>query len=181
MTTEKGMKKAKLNISKEPRCHDLESIGSIVMPMIKGVMSAEDLVAADVMLNWGGIIGSEIASFCNPLKVKYNPRENCRILYVEVPIGGFALEMQHRENYILEKINSYFGYRAVHKLNISQSASMQPRGIFPQLQEKKKKAELTADDEKYLLELVEGITDEKLKEILIKLGKSVIQSQRGEE
>ena len=47
-----------------------------------------------------------------------------------------------------------------------------------------KKAEpeikLSQNEEKYLNELADGIKDEKLKEILTKLGKSVVLSNRGE-
>lgn len=48
----------------------------------------------------------------------------------------------------------------------------------------RKKAEpeikLSQNEEKYLNELADGIKDEKLKEILTKLGKSVVLSNRGE-
>ena len=172
------MKKIKLHISDEPHCREFESLGSIFIPLVKGLMSAEDFVEADIMLNWVDIVGEDIASFCSPLKVRFNPKENQRTLFVEVPVGGFALEMQHREKYILEKINAYFGYKAVHKLNISQNIEMKPHTFF----RKKEKPEmkLNSDEEKYLNELTEGINDEKLKKILTKLGKSVILSNRGE-
>lgn len=172
------MKKIKLHISDEPHCRELESLGSIFVPLVRGLMSAEDFVEADIMLNWVDIAGEELASFCSPLKVRFNPKDCQRTLFVEVPAGGFALEMQHREGYILEKINAYFGYKAVHRLNVSQNIKMRPR-VFV-----RKKAEseikLSQNEEKYLNELADGIKDEKLKEILTKLGKSVVLSNRGE-
>lgn len=39
---------------------------------------------------------------------------------------------------------------------------------------------MSQNEEKYLNELADGIKDEKLKEILTKLGKSVVLSNRGE-
>lgn len=171
------MKKVKLNISDKPHSNDLESLGSIFAPLIKGVASAEDLIEADVMFRWREVAGSELASFSSPLKVKFNPRDNIRTLYLEVPFGGYALEMQHREEYIIEKINAYFGYKAIHKLNISQNIRMQPKNIIAP--EQKTEEILEKREEEYLCAAVKEIKDEKLKEILIKLGKSVIISNRG--
>jgi hypothetical protein len=39
--------------------------------------------------------------------------------------------------------------------------------------------DLTAEDKKYLENMAEDIKDEKLKEILIKIGESVISSNKG--
>lgn len=158
----------------------MESLGNIFVPIMKGVLSAEDFVEADILLRWLDVVGEEIASFCNPLKTRFNPKENIRTLYVEVPVGGFALELRHRENYILEKINAYFGYKAIHKLNIAQNMNMSVRSIRTKKEEKIEKP-LEETEKKYLSELISGINDEKLREILTKLGKSVILSNKGDE
>lgn len=173
------MKKNKIHISEERHSKDLESLGNIFIPIMRGVLSAEDFVEADIMLHWLDVIGEEIASFCNPLKTRFNVKENIRTLYVEVPVGGFALELRHKENYILEKINAYFGYKAVHKLNIAQNMNMSVRHISAKKEEKIEKP-LEETEKKYLSELISGIDDEKLREILTKLGKSVILSNKGD-
>lgn len=172
------MKKNKINISEERHSNDLESLGNVFIPIMKGVLSTEDFVEADIMLHWVDIIGKEFAIFCNPIKTRFNPKESVRTLYIEVPVGGFALEVRHKENYILEKINAYFGYKAVHKLNISQNMNMTP--CYLQIK-KEDKAEIRLDEaeEKYLAELTNGIKDEKLRKILTNLGKSVILSNKG--
>lgn len=172
------MKKKKIHISEERHSRDLESLGNIFIPIMKGVMSAEDFVEADVIMHWVDIVGGELAGFCNPLKVRYDVKDNTRTLFVEVPVGGFALELRHREDYILEKVNAYFGYKAIHKLNISQNANMKVHSFILKGQ-KKEQRELDASEQNYLSELVSEIKDEKLREILVKLGKSVILSNKG--
>ena len=174
------MKKNKIHISEERHSQDLESLGSIFMPIMKDAMSAEDFVEADIIWHWRDIIGDELACFTNPVKTKFNPRDNLRTLYIEVPAGGFALELHHREDYILKTVNAYFGYQAVHKLNIAQNINMSLNKKFlPKQTEKEQKLE--ESEEKYLAELVAEIKDEKLREILVKLGKSVILSKKGVE
>lgn len=171
------MKKYKLNISEEHHCRDLESISSIFMPIVKDMITAEDLVGIDIVLNWQKVIGEEIASFCNPLKTKYNQKDNSRTLYVEVPVGGFALELQHKENYILDKINSYIGYKAIHKLNISQNMNMQPK-VITNKKPQTKELELTEEQKNYLQNVTKEIKDEKLRKILINIGQNVIAEQK---
>jgi len=171
------MKKYKINISSEPHSNDLESIGSIFVPLIKNALSAEDLVGVEVLLNWRDIVGKEIFAFCSPLKTKFDPKNTIRTLYIEVPTGGFALEIQHKENYILSKINSYFGYNAVHKLNISQNANMKIRDFSAQ-ENAHQDFNLTEEDEQYLQDITTEIKDENLKKILIKIGKNVIKSTK---
>jgi len=171
------MKKYKINISEERHSSDLESLGSIFMPIIKNSLSAEDLIGTDIILNWRNIIGNEMATFCQPLNTKYNPHTNCRTLYIETPVGGFALEIQHRENYILEKINAYFGYQAIHKLNISQNANIRPM-FTGKKAENTQELEVSEEDKKYLMQLTEEIKDEKLRENLIKIGKKILLANK---
>jgi hypothetical protein len=175
----KTMKKYKLNISKEPHCCELESLGSIFIPLVKSALSAEDLVGVDILLNWRDIVGNEIFSYCQPIKTKFNPKDNNRTLYLEVPSGGFALEIQHKEKYIIDKINSYFGYNTIHKINITQNINMQ----IKQNNEEKyvaKDKKISEEDEKYLLSLITEIKDDKLRENLVKIGKNVILSEKGD-
>lgn len=174
------MKKKKIHISSERHSRDFESLGNVFIPIMKEVMSAEDFIEADVIMHWIDIVGEELAGFCNPLKTRFDIKDNTRTLYMEVPVGGFALELRHREDYILEKVNAYFGYKAVHKLNISQNANMKLRGVVCK-KCKKEEQKLNASEENYLSELTAEIKDEKLREILIKLGKSVILSNKGAE
>lgn len=173
------MKKYKINISDEPHCNELESIGSIFIPIIKDMISAEDLLGTDIILNWKDIVGKDLAVFCNPLKTKFDSKKNCRTLYVEVPAGGFALEVQHNEKYILDKINAYIGYQAVQKLNIMQNMSMQPRLIsVEESNTKNNEVKLTEEQEKYLQSISEEIKDEKLRKILINIGQNVLTEKK---
>ena len=167
------MKKCHINISEERHSCDLESIGSIFMPIVKNAISSEDLISTDIMYKWQDIVGHEISCFCYPLRAKYNPKNNIRTLYVEVPIGGYAIEIQHKESYILNKINAYFGYQAIHKINVSQNANLQPVLVSGALNEVKE-VELSKEDMNYLLDLTGEIKDEKLRENLIKIGKRII-------
>lgn len=171
------MKKYKINISSERHNRDLESLGSIFIPLVEGAVSSDDLIGVDIILHWEDIAGKDIYNFSYPKQTKFNPKTNMRTLYIDVPVGGFALELQHKENYILNKINAYFGYNAVHKLNINQDMNMLPKDFGSESSPKKEKM-LTPEEEKYLQELLQDIKDEKLKEILTNLGKNILTDKK---
>ena len=165
-------KKLKIKISDERHNQDLESLGSIFMPIMKDAFSSEDFVETDIMLNWVNIVGEDISLYCTPTSIKYNLKSNQRIINVEVPIGGFALELQHKEQYILDKINAFLGYKGVHKLSITQNANKVIKNKH--IKKENTKNKLNREDKEYIEELSNGIKDDKLKEILIKLGENVI-------
>ncbi|MBQ2884563.1 MAG: DUF721 domain-containing protein [Alphaproteobacteria bacterium] len=173
-------KKININISEDRHCNEFESIGSIFRPIIKDALASDDLIEVDVMLNWVDIVGENISAYSRPIKAIYDHKNDTRTLSIDVPVGGFALEIQHKEQYILGKINSYFGYRAIHKLKINQNINMKPSFINTIISNKKER-DLHEDEKKYLKELTEGIEDEKIKEILIKIGKNVILSKKEEQ
>lgn len=166
-----------MNISSERHGCDLESLGSIFIPLVEGAVSSDDLVGVEITLHWQDIVGKDIFNFSTPKQTKFNPKTNMRTLYIDVPVGGFALELQHKENYILNKINAYFGYNAVHKLNINQDMNMLPKKPTNNLPSAPKR-ELTPEEEKYLHEILDEIKDEKLREILTNLGKNIMTDKK---
>ena len=51
-------KNIKINISEEPRCKGLESIGSVFMPLMKGVLSTDDLILDFVVFGCNVVFAS---------------------------------------------------------------------------------------------------------------------------
>lgn len=84
--------------------------------------------AAALLTDWAAIAGSDIAGFSAPERLKW-PRERdgqeggghsggTLILRVE---GPRAIELQHRLPQLIERINSYFGFRAVAQVRLRQA------------------------------------------------------------
>jgi len=84
--------------------------------------------AAALLTDWAAIAGSDIAGFSAPERLKW-PRQRGEpdgggetagtlILRVE---GPRAIELQHRLPQLIERINSYFGFRAVAQVRLRQA------------------------------------------------------------
>ena len=97
-----------------------------------------------------------------------------------MPSGAFALEIQHREKFILEKINTYFGYNAVSQLKIIQNSGLDIESLTSIHQPPEKKTLVTGEEENYINSLAEEVSSPLLKEILVKLGKSVFSDNKSE-
>jgi len=133
----------------------------------------------EILSHWQDIVGADLAAYSFPEKIEF--RQNAKsggIAHLIVPSGAFALELQHREKQIISKINTYFGYNAVCGIRIRQD------GEFNFISQGKKSEKdknppllVNDDDKKYITEISSEVKDEKLKEILIKLGYSVFNQK----
>ena len=65
------------------------------------------LAEAGVLTDWPSIVGEALAARCQPVKLTGSGRGHGGILHVHVA-GSAALELQHSEPQLLERINSLF-------------------------------------------------------------------------
>ena len=119
---------------------------------------------------WEEIVGSFFAQYSEPYKITNLPRyyegdENKyheKILYVNVASAA-ALEFQHFQNKIIEKINSFFGYEAVQKIKL---VSFEEKN--QEFKDKQSKNDVTKNKYK---KQISDIKNEKIKDSLIKFSK----------
>lgn len=69
---------------------------------------------ASILTRWSDIVGKELALKSCPEKVS---REGVLTLRVE---GSFALEFQHMEPQLLERIATHFGHKAISRISLRQ-------------------------------------------------------------
>lgn len=95
--------------------------------------------AAALLTGWAAIAGADIAGFSAPERLKWPRRPEdpaaetsgqgaTLILRVD---GPRALELQHRLPQLTERINAYFGFRAVAKIRLYQAPLEAPAKPYP--------------------------------------------------
>jgi hypothetical protein len=98
--------------------HGLRSVAEPVARITRPILRRRGLANAQVVAKWHEIIGPQLASQSIPQR--YVPdRHGGGTLHIRVG-GGWATEMQHLEPQIIERINGFFGYRAVTRLALVQ-------------------------------------------------------------
>ena len=80
---------------------------------------------ASLLLEWPAVVGAELAGRTVPDKLVRRRGRDGALLHIRVA-AGWAVEVQHTAPAIVERINGFFGYRAVEDLRIVQGLRDRP-------------------------------------------------------
>ena len=90
---------------------------------------------SNIVDNWTKMVSKKIADACYPITVKMGKemREGTLVLNV---IHGKELEVEYEKNEIMDKINSFFGYKCINNviLKIVQD-TVKPKKSFPKIKD----------------------------------------------
>lgn len=103
------------------RGYGLRALGGSLGAVTKRAFARRGLTGADIARQWPAIVGRELAAHCRPRQLRFPKSGEAvdgRLTLRVAP--GWALEVQHLEPLMLERINGYFGYRAVARLVLQQ-------------------------------------------------------------
>lgn len=160
-------------VTAKSRLSYAKAVGSFVPRLTRKVFEKFGFSAAALITDWPEIAGPEIAAWCQPERLKWprapegdraesSSRRPSATLLLRVDPAR-ALDIQYRERQILERINSYFGYRAVGELRVVQ-APLEPRETPRQALTRKPAAPPPAPSPE-----LSQITDEPLRAALARL------------
>lgn len=145
--------------------------GEAVPALVSPALRRRGFARTDIVLRWPEIVGQALADACRPERLNW-PRgeaaaDEGAVLHLVVA-PGWATEVQHLEPLILERVNRFFGWRAVTRLRLRQGA-LAPlrRRAGPRLKA------LSADDAALIERVVGGIDDARLRATLRRLGTSI--------
>ena len=95
----------------------LRPLSNTLPPQIKKVLKKNGFNLSSIVDNWTNIVGSDISNNCYPINVKSqgNSKEVALILNV---IHGKEIDIEYNRKNIIDKINSYFGYIFINKIQI---------------------------------------------------------------
>ncbi len=127
----------------------------------------------EIVTRWREIAGSEFSRFTMPIRLSYKRGENRRATLHLLVEGAFASHVQHLSPLIIEKVNMFYGYETVAKINIHQGrVKDRESNVYY-------KPEPAPPEIKDLIKtLVDSTHDERLKEALRSLGESVLVDKK---
>ena len=158
-----------------------QSVGDAVKKINRNFSSKHGKLEFIIHSNWSKIVGSYFNDFSEPKNISRIPNyendlgEIIHKNYLNVSVSPAAsVEFQHFKDTIIEKINSYFGYKAVIDLRISQNYV--PKSNNNKYQKGQKK--IDQFDEKIIKNEVETMKNVDLKESLINLGINITKGSQ---
>ena len=149
-----------------------KALGLTLGRLTRPVLKKRGAALADILSRWGEIAGPLLGNETQPERLIYAAGAgHAAILEIAVS-PAFALELQHLSPLIVEKVNGYFGYRAISGLRLKQMpirrASESPVSTAP------KPRPLTQAEQAELAALLDGIGDRDLRQALESLGRSLL-------
>lgn len=126
------------------------------------------LAEAKLLTDWASVIGETIAASCQPVSLN---RQG--VLRLDVS-GGAALELQHAELQVIERINTFFGRPTVSRLHLRQ-APLRRRRLTPP---PAPPPPLDAAEKAAIGKAVEGVDDPALRDALASLGQTLGQKAK---
>jgi hypothetical protein len=155
----------------EARRGRLQMVGA-VLPRIAGkTLGKRGFGEAQLVRHWTEIVGERLAKDATPLKLNF-PRGGRRDGTLKLRVApGIALEIQHDEPVLLERINGFFGYRVVARLSLQQTGPA-PSARPPRRQP------LSEAETAELERRVDAIADTGLRTALMRLGAAILATQR---
>ena len=92
---------------------------------VADALARQGFASTGIVTHWAEIVGAEIATHAEPMRMSWPrrvhedaPEPATLVLRVEGPV---ALEIQHLPGVIIEKVNRFFGWRAVGRIQIRQA------------------------------------------------------------
>ena len=95
----------------------LRPLSSTLPPKIKKVLKKNGFNLSSIVDNWTNIVGSDISNNCYPINVKAQGNSKEVALLINV-IHGKEIDIEYNRKNIIDKVNSYFGYIFINKIQI---------------------------------------------------------------
>ena len=132
------------------------------------------LAEARLLTDWPAIVGPALAARCQPVRLSGARDGQGGVLWVHVS-GASALELQHSEPQVIERINTHFGHTAVTRLRLQQAPLPRPARPAPA---PPPPPPPSAERLAAIEATVAGVTEPELRAALTSLGRT-LASRRG--
>ena len=101
-------------------------LADLIGPAIAPLLAKQGFGESEIIMAWPDIAGQRYAAISEPVRLQWPPRGPSRdpgmplqpaILHIRVD-GGLAIELQHMQDIIIERVNRHLGWRCVARLAI---------------------------------------------------------------
>ncbi len=172
-TTKKTKGKPRGITPSEKRTRWAKPLAQPIDRLTKGLLGKHGFTHAQIVTGWPDIVGAEMARHTQPEKIVFS-RDGVSggTLHLKTDSGALAMELQHIEPQVIERINTFFGYRAVVRIKLLQGPL--PHRNRGDAKDKTQPRPLSPAEARELSQTVACVDDPELQEALERLGQSIV-------
>lgn len=131
----------------------------------------------DVLLRWREVVGEALANVCRPVNVSYGARKSGLGATLTIAAeGAHAPEIAHETSRIIERVNRFYGYAAVSRIRLTQTATgfAEPAASFRPAPEPADRRVAEGNAEA----MASGIENDEFRAALVALGASILTRRK---
>ena len=95
----------------------LRLLGNTLTRSVKSILKKNGYNYSEIINKWNSLVGKEVSSFSYPKSIKMNKGNTKGTLVLAVQRGNEII-IEYSKNDIINKINSYFGYKLISKVKL---------------------------------------------------------------
>jgi hypothetical protein len=139
----------------------LRSFKNSLPKNVKKILNKKGFVYSEILNRWNYLVGNEISKVSFPKTFKPNGKNAPGTLIISVQRGN-EISVEFNKNTIIEKINSFFGYKILNNIRLE---------TFNNLKENinKKKMYISKNTTEKFKDSLKSLNNEKIKKSLMKL------------
>lgn len=103
------------------RGHGFRAVAALVQAPVRAAGEARGFAVARLLTHWAEVVGEEVAAMALPVKVGYG-REGFGATLTLMTTGAAAPVLQMQLPKIRERVNACYGYNAIARILITQTA-----------------------------------------------------------
>jgi len=126
MEREAKPKPGKAKPYERPRGGPAKPVADLVPQIGRAAFRRFGFVQASVVTRWPEIVGDRHARVCSPESIRFPPGEKSDGILQLVVLPAHAPLIQHVIPEIVERVNRFFGYKAVARVKLRQGAVKPP-------------------------------------------------------
>ena len=141
----------------------LRPFGNTLPRGLKGILKKNGYNYSEIISKWNMLVGKDIAQYAYPKSIKMKKRDSNGLLVLAIKRGD-EINVEYSKKNIIDKINSYFGYKLISEIKIETLNSKNKK-----VQNKNKLDKFS----KNFQEKIDQIKNENIKNSLFQLFKAI--------
>jgi len=173
------MKQTDGNKQRKRTSRGFRRTSNLLQSRIRSVGESRGFAVTRLLTHWAEIVGEDTARIARPVDVKYG-RQGLGTTLTLLTTGAQAPMLEMQKETLRERVNSCYGYTAISRIRITQTAATgfaEGQAQFAPAP-KAKPAVVSPENKQAARKAVEPIADQGLRDALEALGENIISRSR---